>query len=171
MIINDKEASRELADEELNAIELLLYQETEFLDQARYEDWLALFTNDCRYWVPTRKNQADPVNDISLFYEDRNLMETRIRRMRHPRAHSLDNPVTTSHVTGTKVIEGIDADTGEIIVTTRFQMVERQRDEQRVFAGAYRYHLLREHNGFRISLKRVDLINCDAPFAPLQIFI
>ena len=171
IILADKKMLSELADKELKAIELLLYQETEFLDQARYEDWLKLFTNDCKYWVPAKKNQTDPVNDISLFYEDRDLMEMRITRIQHPRAHSLDNPITTSHVTGVKVIEGINADTGEIIITTRFQMVEHQRDEQRLFAGTYRYHLRRRNKRFKISLKRVDLINCYAPFEPLQVFI
>ena len=160
-----------ITDDELEAIELLLYLETEFLDQARYEEWLRLFTDDCSYWVPARKGQTDPVNDISLFYEDRDLMEMRIKRIQHPRAHSLDNPVTTSHVTGAKLIESISADTGEIIITTRFQMVEHQRGEQRLFAGIYRYHLRRESGGFKINLKRVDLINCDAYFEPLQVFI
>ena len=160
-----------LTDDDLEAIELLLYRETEYLDQARYEEWLSLFTDDCHYWVPARKDQTDPVNDISLFYEDRDLMEMRIGRIQHPRAHSLDNPVTTSHVTGDKLVESISTDTGELIVTTRFQMVEHQRGEQRLFAGAYRYHLRRESGGFKISLKRVDLINCDAYFEPLQVFI
>ncbi len=171
IILADKKMLSELADKELKAIELLLYQETEFLDQARYEDWLKLFTNDCKYWVPAKKNQTDPVNDISLFYEDRDLMEMRITRIQHPRAHSLDNPITTSHVTGVKVIEEINADTGEITTSTRFQMVEHQRGEQRLFAGTFRYHLRRENKHFKISLKRVDLINCDAPFEPLQVFI
>ena len=160
-----------LTDDDLEAIELLLYLETELLDQARFEEWLGLFSDDCRYWVPASKGQTDPVNDISLFYEDRDLMEMRIKRIQHPRAHSLDNPVTTSHVTGDKLIESISADTGEIIITTRFQMVEHQRGEQRLFAGVYRYHLRRDSGGFKISLKRVDLINCDACFEPLQVFI
>ena len=171
IIFNDEKISGELTDEDLKAIELLLYQETEFLDQARYADWLTLFTDDCRYWVPARKDQTNPIDDISLFYEDRNLMEMRVTRIQHPGAHSLDNPITTSHVTGIKALEGIDPDTGEIIITMRFQMVEHQRGEQRLFAGAYRYHLRRENKGFKISLKRVDLINCDASFEPLQVFI
>ena len=171
IIFADSIASGELTGDELEAIELLLYRETEYLDQCRYDDWLALFTDDCRYWVPARKEQTDPVNDISLFYEDRDLMEMRVRRLQHPRAHSLDNPITTSHVTGVKVIEDVSAATGEIIITTRFQMVEYQRGEQRLFAGVYRYHLHRVSEGFKISFKRVDLINCDAYFEPLQVFI
>lgn len=171
IIFAENETRDEFTDEDLTAIEFLLYRETEFLDQARYGDWLALFTDDCRYWVPAKKEQTDPVDDISLFYEDRDLMEMRIARIQHPRAHSLDQPITTNHVTGVKVIEVINADTGEIIITTRFQMVEHQRGEQRLFAGAYRYHLRRDSEGFKISLKQVDLINCDAPFEPLQVFI
>ena len=160
-----------LTGSDLEAIELLLHRETEYLDRARYDEWLALFTDDCRYWVPARTDQTDPVNELSLFYEDRDLMEMRIGRIRHPRAHSLDNPVTTSHVTGDRVIEAVNADRGELVVTTRFQMIEHQQGEQRLFAGVYRYHLRRESGGFKISLKRVDLINCDACFEPLQVFI
>ncbi len=171
IIFADKITSSKLTDDALEAIELLLYRETEYLDQCRYADWLVLFTDDCRYWVPARKEQTDPVNDISLFYEDRDLMEMRIARIQHPRAHSLVHPITTSHITGDKVIEGINPDTSELIITTRFQMVEYQRGEQRLFAGTYRYHLRRDNRDFKISLKRVDLINCDAPFEPLQVFI
>lgn len=171
IIFADKSTASGFTGADLEAIELLLHRETEFLDQARYEEWLSLFTDDCRYWVPARKGQTDPVNDISLFYEDHNLMEMRIARIRHPRAHSLDNPITTSHVTGDRVIEDFNADTSEFTVTTRFQMVEHQRSEQRLFAGVYRYHLRRESGGFKISLKRVDLINCDAYFEPLQVYI
>lgn len=171
IVFADKSMSAALTGDDLEAIELLLHRETEFLDRARYDEWLALFTDDCRYWVPARKDQTDPVNEISLFYEDRDLMEMRIRRIKHPRAHSLDKPVTTSHVTGDKIIEDYDDGTGELIIMARFQMVEHQAGEQRLFAGTYRYHLRREAGAFKISLKQVDLINCDAYFEPLQVFI
>ena len=171
IIFADKSISTGLTGDELEAIELLLHRETEFLDGARYDEWLALFTDDCRYWVPARKEQTDPVNEISLFYEDRDLMEMRISRIQHPRAHSLDRPVTTSHVTGDRMIEAVNTDMGELMITTRFQMIEHQQGEQRLFAGVYRYHLRREGEGFKISLKRVDLINCDAYFEPMQVFI
>ena len=161
----------ELTEADLRALELLLHQETEYLDQARYDEWLALYTDDCRYWAPAGKQQTDPVNELSLFYEDRDLMEMRIARIRHPRAHSLAHPVTTSHVTGDKVIEDIDHASGEITITSRFQMVEHQREEQRLFAGVFRYCVRRESGTFRIRLKRVELINCDACHEPLQVFI
>ena len=33
-----------------------LYHEAELLDERRYEDWLALLTEDVRYWMPIRRN-------------------------------------------------------------------------------------------------------------------
>ena len=171
LILADNIARNGLSDDALEAIGLLLYRETEYLDQARYDDWLALFSEDCRYWIPASKEQTDPVNDVSLFYEDRDLMAMRIKRIQHPRAHSLDNPVTTSHLTGDKVIEDVNIDTGELTVSTRFLMVEHQRGAQRLFAGVYQYHLRREAGGYKISLKRVDLINADACHEPMQVFI
>lgn len=37
-------------------IEDFLYHEVELLDDRRYEDWLDLFTDDARYWMPMRRN-------------------------------------------------------------------------------------------------------------------
>jgi 3-phenylpropionate/cinnamic acid dioxygenase small subunit len=37
-------------------VEEFLYREAELLDDRRYEDWLALFTDDARYWMPMRRN-------------------------------------------------------------------------------------------------------------------
>ena len=44
IIFAENKTRDELTADDLEAIELLLYRETEFLDQARYEDWLALFS-------------------------------------------------------------------------------------------------------------------------------
>ena len=37
-------------------IEDFLYAEAELLDERRYEEWLDLFTEDARYWMPMRRN-------------------------------------------------------------------------------------------------------------------
>ena len=37
-------------------IEDFLYHEAELLDERCYEDWLALLTDDVRYWMPMRRN-------------------------------------------------------------------------------------------------------------------
>ena len=37
-------------------VEDFLYHEAELLDERRYEEWLDLFTEDARYWMPMRRN-------------------------------------------------------------------------------------------------------------------
>ena len=37
-------------------IEQFFYREAELLDERRYHDWLDLFTEDTRYWMPMRRN-------------------------------------------------------------------------------------------------------------------
>ena len=37
-------------------IEDFFYGQAELLDTRRFDDWLALFTDDARYWMPMRRN-------------------------------------------------------------------------------------------------------------------
>ena len=37
-------------------VEEFLYNEAELLDARRFDAWLALFTDDVRYWMPMRRN-------------------------------------------------------------------------------------------------------------------
>ena len=171
IIVADEDLRSSLSDTDQDQIQLLLHRETELLDQARYEEWLQLYSDPCTYWLPATPDQTDPLGHVSLFYEDRDLMETRVTRLHAARAHALADPLRTSHVTGTMVVEGTDQDSGDIIVGTRFLMTEYQRDEQRQFAGSYTYRLCRVDGVYRIRLKRVDLINCDSVFEPLQAYI
>ncbi len=153
------------------AISWLLDRETEYLDQGRYVEWLELYTAECTYWVPAAPGQTDAVDQVSLFYEDRTLMEMRIARLSGGTAHSLETPLRVSHVTGPVLLSAIDDRTGGVTVTRRFQMAEHQADRRRDFAGLYTYELKEVDGGWRIRAKRVDLVDCDAPFEALQVFI
>lgn len=146
------------------AVEQFLTRQAEILDQRRWADWLELFTPDGRYWMP-----ADPAHESgdgvpSIFYEDRWLMRTRMKRLEHPRAWSQSPRNRTSHVVGNVVVERDDPATGELVARSKFHVVEFRLDAQRYFAGSYRHHLVRGPQGFRIRLQRVDIVNYDGPF-------
>lgn len=148
--------------------EAIVYQEARLLDLGDWDAWLALYAEDCEYWVPTAPDQTDPKHQVSLFYEDRVLMETRIRRLRHPAAHSLVIPIRTS-----RVISGVtvaEAD-GEITAMSSFLMLEQHGERQRMFGGLQTHRLSREEDGLRIRSKRVDLTNCDTTHEVIEIFI
>lgn len=162
---------RKIDDSQVRKAERLLYRECELLNRGRYEDWLDLFTDDCRYWAPLSPGQEEAQSHSSLFHEDRTLMRMRIARLAHESAHSLAEGVRASRTVGPAALRGIETVSGDWIVERRFQMNERQGDRARMFAGLFTYRLRATEEGFRIREKRVDLIDCDAPHEPLEVFL
>ncbi|HEX3346637.1 MAG TPA: aromatic-ring-hydroxylating dioxygenase subunit beta [Acetobacteraceae bacterium] len=149
------------------AVARFLYDEAELLDCGAYDRWFALFTEDARYWVPSHPQQTDPAREVSLFYEDPALMHARIGRLRHPRALGL--PVRTSHLIGNVRTDG-NAPNGDLVVRSRFQMIEFVAEEQRLHGGAVMHHLVADGDSWKIRLKRVDLANAGGVFELLQAF-
>src|SRR6202023_2973056 len=142
------------------ALEHFIIHEARLLDARRFRDWMALFADDGTYWVPAVPDQKSPFDQASLFYDDRELMKTRIERLEHPRIHVQTPPSRTAHLVGNVVVEETDQARGEYRVGSTVIMVEYREDQQRVFAGRQRHHLRRDGETFRIVQKRVDLINC-----------
>lgn len=151
------------------AVEKLVQAEALLLDEGRYDEWLALYVENCEYWVPAAPGQTDPKGQVSLFYEDRALMETRVRRLKHGKAHSLVPPVRTSRLVGNFDIAAAGGQ--ELVATSSFHLIEFRNADQRIFAGRYRHRLRSTTGGLRIVAKRVDVINCDAALEVIQVFL
>jgi 3-phenylpropionate/cinnamic acid dioxygenase small subunit len=147
-------------------IEEFLYRQAEILDDKRWEDWLALFTEDGTYWVPVSEDQtADKAEGVpNIFYEDLDLMRVRAKRVSHPRAWSQKPPHRTLHVVSNVMIESHDQKSGDLVVRSKFHMTEFRRDTVRAFAGKYRHELKRTKDGYRIRRQRVDLVNSEGPW-------
>src|SRR5215831_16907106 len=149
--------------------EEFLIQEARLLDERRFRDWMELFAEDGTYWVPAVPDQESSFDQASLFYDDRDLMRTRVERLEHPRIHVQTPPSRTAHLVGNVIVEEADAAKGEVLVGSTVIMVEYRDEVQRVFAGRQRHRLRREGASFRIVQKRVDLINCDSAFEPMAV--
>ena len=65
-----------------------VYAEARMLDEQRFEDWLALFTDDGHYWMPLVPGQQDPRLHTSLLYEDKLLLRVRVERLAGARTFS-----------------------------------------------------------------------------------
>jgi ethylbenzene dioxygenase subunit beta len=150
-------------------IEDFIVYEARLLDARRFRDWMGLFAEDGTYWVPAVPNQTSPFDQASLFYDDRDLMKTRVDRLEHPRIHVQTPPSRTAHLIGSIVIEDADTGKGEYTVSSTVIMVEYRDDQQRTFAGRQQHRLRRHGDGFRIVQKRVDLINCDGAFEAMAV--
>ncbi|HEY1289193.1 MAG TPA: aromatic-ring-hydroxylating dioxygenase subunit beta [Burkholderiales bacterium] len=151
-------------------LEQFLYRQSELLDTKQWQAWIDLFADDGVYWMP-----ADPAHKHwdgvpSIFAEDRNLMNVRMKRVLHPDAWSQRPLWGTNHVVSNVVLEKNSDE--EIIVRSRFHMMELRRDDVRHFAGAYRHHLKKTADGYRIKLQRVDMTNAQAAYEyVLQVWV
>ena len=141
-------------------IEEFLYREAWLLDHGRLDEWLALFTEDATYWIPLEAGQADPVTTSSIVYDDRRLLEVRVRQFQHPRAHArVPAPRTVHQIGNVRVLE---AAAHEARVSSSLVLVEYRRERQRVWGALVEHRLRRTSDGLRIAAKRVDLVNSDA---------
>ena len=148
-------------DVDLRPYEAFLAYEARLLDEGLFDDWLALFTEDARYWVPIQPNQRDPFETVSLMYDDRRLLETRVRRLSDPRIYSQEPRSRTSRVVTNLTLEPANDEPG-VVVRSKFVLVEYRRETQRLFAGTCFHRLVGAGEAMRIAMKKVELVNCDA---------
>ena len=152
-------------------IELVVH-EARLLDEKRYAEWNALFTDDAIYWVPLVPGQPEGLDHTSHLYEDKLLRELRIERLKSPRAFSQQPPTRSLHLLQAPTVEPPAPDRGsEQLVRTVFQYTESQGDEINTFVGVCWHRLVGVDGALRIRQKRVDLINSDAALPAVQLFI
>lgn len=157
----------------MNADSLIdfVYTEARLLDEARYDDWLALFTDDAHYWMPLAPGQTDPHLHASLMYEDKLLLTVRVQRLKGARTFSQQPKSRCHHLLQRPTVEALDAAAGVAIVRCAFHYVETRVDEQTLYAGWATHTLVATPAGLRMRHKRVDLVNCDAAFGSIQLFM
>ena len=146
-------------------------RESRMLDAKQYEEWNALFTDDAFYWVPAIPDQEDGLNHCSHMYEDKLLRELRIERLKSPRAFSQQPPSRCHHLLQTPTVEKFDEAANEFVVRTEFHYTESQGDELQFYVGTFFHHLTVVDGALRMTLKRVNLLNCDAALLAVQLFI
>ena len=144
-----------------------MLHEARLLDDGKFDDWLVLFTPEAWYWVPSEPGQVDPVETVSLIYDDRRLLETRVRRLASPRMYSQEPRSRTSRMIGNATIK--ETGKGFATVRSKFIMIEYRREQQRLFGGTALHRLVQADGRVMIAWKRVDLVNCDAPLDGITI--
>ncbi len=158
-------------------VEMFLYREARLLDERRFHEWLEMFTDDVRYWMPGRSNRypksskaisiLDPDNydeddvakedELAIMDETKDTLARRIARLDTGMAWAEDPPSRTRH--NISNIEVDPGDTGsELKVHSNF-IVYRSRGEteQDFYVGA-REDLLKRVNGeWKIARRKIVL--------------
>ena len=146
-------------------------REARLIDQQRFDEWLDMYADDAFYWMPLEWNQTDPRLTCSLMYEDKLLLSIRVERLKGARTFSQKPKSRCHHVLQTPQVDSRDAAANSYVTWTAMHYVETRLDEQTLYAAWATHHLSVENGKLKIKLKRVDLINCDAAFGNIQLFM
>jgi len=144
-------------------IAAFIEDEARLLDDQDFAAWLDLFDDDCRYWVPISRDQKAPGDGVAHFNDEKQLMAARTHRLMNPRAFGAEPSPRTAHVVSGVRIDRVDANGGLVVSSSQIVIEYRRRDrfeaDSRVFGGRFTHRLRRDGTNWRITEKRVDLIN------------
>ena len=137
-------------------VEDFLFREAELLDDWRLDDWVALFTEDARYVVPTTDlPNGDPQRDLVFIDDDIVRLRARVVRLNSRHAHR-EYPWsrTRRFVSNVRVDE---RDSGELSVTTNVMVYRFRNGEGAPYVGSIHYVLRRDDAGFKIAYRHAVL--------------
>lgn len=145
------------------AIMHLVSRECRLLDDQHFDRWLTLYDDHCAYWIPAERDAADPRKKVTLEFHDRRRLIDRVARLGTGLAYSQWPVSRTSRICGALEIWPAPGQTDEWRVRCNFMMAEHRTDHVRTLAGWYGFALRRYQNDWKIVVKQVNLLNCDAP--------
>ncbi len=152
----------------LEELREFIENEADLLDEQRFDDWAALYSEDAVYWAPAAHGQSSGFDHVSLFYDDKHTMTTRIARLRHPMIHCQTPKSQCVRVLSNFKLEWASDDGEEYRVRSKFIMLEdRPGAERRYYGGRYTHTLRRTADNLQIVLKKVEITNCDQSFPML----
>jgi salicylate 5-hydroxylase small subunit len=124
------------------------------LDDARYEDWLELFTDNCQYKLQPRENFDRGLPLATLAFESRGMLADRVYGIRNTLFHQ---PYYQRHIFGPIRILKSDAANNQVSVELNYAVYRTKRVlPTEVFnVGKMRDTLVRTDQGLRLQLKHV----------------
>jgi 3-phenylpropionate/cinnamic acid dioxygenase small subunit len=162
-----------VSDADRTAAVEFLYREARLADEARYADWLALWTDDGVYWVPaTTDPAAGPDTHISHVYDNRARIDTRITLLQTGNRYSQEPASLMRRLISN--IEVAAAGSGELLVESNFILAElsvQSKHEMHWWVGRTTHRLRRVDGALRMSQKKVVLVNAAEPLPNLSFLI
>ncbi|MFZ0040239.1 MAG: 3-phenylpropionate/cinnamic acid dioxygenase subunit beta [Solirubrobacteraceae bacterium] len=154
----------------------LLVAEAEMLDERRFDDWLALFTDDIEYIAPARVTRKNPASDVVeenlLFDENLASLTLRVRRLGTDVAWAEDPPSLTRRlVTNIRVAAGAGDD--DLTVKSNLLLFRSRGDRGRhdLVCGQREDVLRRVDGTLRIARRRALLDQASLGTKNLAIFL
>ncbi|MGE0625564.1 MAG: 3-phenylpropionate/cinnamic acid dioxygenase subunit beta [Pseudomonadales bacterium] len=141
-------------------VEEFLYREAALLDARRFDEWLALLTDDIHYWMPIRRTttarevdaEFTRPGDMAFFDDDKEMLTLRVQRLSVGRAWAEDPPSRTRRLVTNIRLLGIDGD--ELATSANFQLYRTRLDSEEDCWIGRREDVLRRVNGSLMLARR-----------------
>lgn len=153
-------------------VQRFLAHEARLLDGRRFEEWLGLFAEDARYWMPNRKvrtisnrpgdrdveRELADEQELYIFNETVPKLQLRINRISTARQLWCENPPSRTRHLITNV-EAWETETpGELNVSSNFAVYQGRFDEKGTQFFGCRHDILRAtDDSFRIAYRKIIL--------------
>jgi len=145
-------------------VERFYYDEAALLDAHRYEEWIALFSDDAHYFMPIRRTRMQrelnkeftQPGEMAFFHDDKTQLAGRVAKLNSGRSWAEDPPSRTRHlITNVRVIR----DSGrELEVESNFHVYRtRLNSEESSWIGSRRDLLRRVEGSFQIADRKIFL--------------
>jgi p-cumate 2,3-dioxygenase beta subunit len=136
-------------------VEDFLYQEAALLDEWRLDEWLALFTADARYVMPTTDlPDGDPKKDLVFIDDDMVRLRARVERLKSRHGHR-EYPWSRTRRFVTNV--RIKLDEPQILVSSSFLVYRFRMGDANPYVGRYEHRLKQLDKELKIQYKKTVL--------------
>ncbi|MFZ5836610.1 MAG: aromatic-ring-hydroxylating dioxygenase subunit beta [Pseudomonadota bacterium] len=131
-----------------------LYLEAALLDEWRLNEWLALFTDDARYMVPSTDctDASTPANSLFYIADDRFRLGERVVRLNKKMAHAEWPRSKTRHTVHNVRIRSVEGNA--YAVTCNFVTYRTKNDITNTYIGHHEYKIVVGPDGPKIAEKR-----------------
>ena len=130
---------------------LLLEEYGRLLDEDRLEDWVELFTSDCRYEIVSRENRSQNLPLSLMLCDSRDMLHDRVYSLRQANIYNIHSDC---HVIGPVKPTAIDDGFELSAAYSLFQ--SNQGGESRLFSvGRYHMRVVAEADALRIARQLV----------------
>lgn len=162
------------ADVDRFEIEQFLFREARYADESDYDAWEALWTDDALYWVPANNANSDPRREMSVIYDNRSRIRTRLKQARTGRRYAAA-PVSNLRrsLSNIEFLGGRVSSDGslDIEIGANFLLLESRARGNHLWGGRVTYRIRRTEEGLRLAYKKVVLVDNDKPIPTLGFLI
>ncbi|GGL09963.1 aromatic-ring-hydroxylating dioxygenase subunit beta [Nocardia jinanensis] len=142
---------------DLEEIARFLYREARLADEHDYDAWEQLWTDDAKYWVPTSDSLLAPETQMSVIYDNRRRIGTRLQQLRTGKRYAQAPPSNLRRVVSN--IEILDTEGTDTVVGANFMLFESKPRGIEIWAGRTTYRLRRVAGEVKLAAKTVVLVN------------